>query len=47
MLEVGNNLADYQDQGGVVVGATFDWEGTGEGYDLAGRWILPFRRWRP
>ncbi len=37
--EVGNNLADYQDQGGVVVGATFDWEGTGAGYDLAGRWI--------
>jgi hypothetical protein len=35
---VGNSLADYQDQGGVVVGATFDWEGTG-GYVLAGRWI--------
>jgi hypothetical protein len=36
---LGNNLADYQDQGGVVVGATFDWQGTGAEYDLAGRWI--------
>ena len=36
---LGNNLADYQDQGGVVVGTTFDWQGTGAEYDLAGRWI--------
>ncbi|HEY0317520.1 MAG TPA: PASTA domain-containing protein [Solirubrobacterales bacterium] len=38
-VATGNSLADYQDQGGVVVGATFDWEGTGAGYTLDGRWI--------
>jgi hypothetical protein len=34
----GNALADYQDQGGVVVGATFDWQASSV-YTLAGRWI--------
>ena len=33
---VGNNLADYQDQGGIVVDAAFDWQSIGE-FDLAGR----------
>jgi hypothetical protein len=37
-VATGNSLADYQDQGGVVVGATFDWQGTG-GLTLDGRWI--------
>jgi List-Bact-rpt repeat protein/PASTA domain-containing protein len=38
-VATGDSLADYQDQGGVVVGATFDWEGTAAGYTLDGRWI--------
>jgi hypothetical protein len=33
---IGNNLADYEDQGGVVVAATFDWQGTAY---VAGRWV--------
>jgi hypothetical protein len=36
---MGNNLADYQDQGGVVVGGEFLWQDTGNVYDLAGRWM--------
>lgn len=35
---LGNNLATYQDQGGVVVGATFSWTGAGAS-TLGGRWI--------
>jgi hypothetical protein len=39
-VALGDNLADYQDQGGVVVAATFSWQGSGPGSDnLAGRWI--------
>jgi hypothetical protein len=34
---LGNNLADYQDQGGVLVGANFDYYVSP--YGLAGRWI--------
>jgi hypothetical protein len=34
----GNSLADFEDQGGVVVGAVFDWQATGP-YVLGGRWI--------
>ena len=37
-VSVGNNLADYQDQGGVVVGAVFSWQGTGAG-TVGGRWM--------
>jgi hypothetical protein len=37
-VATGNSLADYQDQGGVVVGATFDWDDPA-GYTLDGRWI--------
>lgn len=36
---MGNRLADYQDQGGVAIGAAFDWQGTSSGYTLDGRWI--------
>jgi hypothetical protein len=35
----GNSLADYQDQGGVVVGTTFNWQESEREWDLAGRWI--------
>jgi hypothetical protein len=39
-VALGDNLAAYQDQGGVVVAATFSWQGSGPGSDnLAGRWI--------
>ena len=34
----GNRLADFQDEGGVVIGAGFDWRGAA-GSALAGRWI--------
>jgi hypothetical protein len=36
-VAIGNNLADYQDQGGVVVEAVFNWQGTGSG-TVKGRW---------
>lgn len=35
---MGNNLADYQDQGGVVVETNFNWQGMSSA-TLAGRWI--------
>jgi len=35
-VALGNVLADYQDQGGVVVGLNFDWS---SGVGLGGRWI--------
>ncbi len=35
---LGNNLADYVDQGGVVVGLNNDWIG-GSGYNISGRWL--------
>jgi hypothetical protein len=34
----GNSLADFEDQGGAVVAATFDWS-VSYTYPLAGRWI--------
>jgi hypothetical protein len=34
----GNSLADFEDQGGAVVAATFDWS-VNYTYPLAGRWI--------
>ena len=34
----GDSLADFQDQGGVVVAANFDWQ-SGIGYELEGRWV--------
>jgi hypothetical protein len=37
-VAMGNNLADYQDAGGVVVGTTFVWQDSGS-YTLGGRWI--------
>jgi hypothetical protein len=36
-IALGNNLADYQDQAGVVIGATFNWQGTGAS-TIGGRW---------
>ncbi|MFL5825558.1 MAG: InlB B-repeat-containing protein [Thermoleophilaceae bacterium] len=33
---IGDRLADYQDQGGVVVGATFNWQ---TGFEIGGRWV--------
>jgi hypothetical protein len=37
-IAFGNNLADYQDQGGTVVEAAFNWRGTGVS-TLQGRWL--------
>ena len=36
-VTLGNNLADYQDGGGMVTGLQFDWFGSPFGLD--GRWI--------
>jgi hypothetical protein len=33
---IGNDLADFQDRGGAVVGATYDWQ---VGQTFAGRWV--------
>jgi hypothetical protein len=39
-VATGDSLADYEDQGGVVVEAGFDWSAMpGGGYTLGGRWI--------
>lgn len=36
-VATGNSLADFEDQGGAVVAATFDWSGSYT-YPIAGRW---------
>jgi hypothetical protein len=37
-VATGDSLADFQDQGGVVVAGVFDWQGS-TGYTLKGRWV--------